>query len=1113
MQLNEIFSDKRLARLFDSGEASCVVEMWVLQMKSAEVVESRMVYGRILPSNFTNNAWNAQREDSFKFIDASLEAQLKRVTAFVESNRVRNLLTLLVAGKSLAEASQSAGIKLSEAAARFADVKLNDAFALRPTMHLPTRDYFLFKTKRLSQASNASMDSAAITSLSKGEMFVVDGYARPELAKLVTDTLNDGTGLDFSSLDAWRLGDVELGVFPALDDAERQLVEVKTLLKSDAPGVRVSIARELLPGVACDLEIELQLFNDDCAFYVARTKVPETDQWPREVWLDVPSHQAGIVDALTVLVETRELGSATSFRRFQWGAYLVREAGMQMHMQGDVTRVDFDWLKIALHRSHTKRLEAAQTVSRGTHTSHNVVGGRQADPWVTANRQAANVASELVPPTSEARFFERYSEGDNTGRLALAEWFKRLFAAYQDKHVVWFDPFMEDVGVTLINQYGFTNGSYVIFTHALEPQAIDNWYEHILHRNSDGHIDDEPDTAVGTRVSRLVSACKAWNRQMKGVRLQVVGLPSETLHDRMIVIRDAKMEPVVGFHLSNSIQKANENFPLLITPIPLDVLRQVCDYTDKLLQRVAERAPDKPREGIDAMVLFDSNDEPKVHETGSHPDVFFMQRAGDVLSWWTGYDSLADVAGDALKGLLQELALLDENERFHTDKFDHMPEKFWLHGQHVSDFNSWWDAMGTLLANSPAGIYITELGTNPHAPNDTLSKLLVEYLRPDRVDAIQPLHSGPIVDAMKEMQGSHEELLRSRRYYLQASRERFTMLSWGDKYALNVLWYFTPLALVRWIEQQVAGSNYLNRRCQLLLSQAVSYISLGTEFGCSSVQLDALLSSSNHYVRWLGFVALEALLQGDHKLLPRIQAIGHLSQIQKACVLGWLLTRSGRGTTPLRVAMISELHQILPQHVDKDELDALLNSMRNPLHRIYEAQPWILSDVVAPLVESGRLSPDNVAQAWVDELFAYWKDSEKQGSLLFDVQSEGMFTEQIVALLLSCSASKQKELLKRLTNEVDSIHRVVTQVLAHQVDYSHTRQEYNKAMWIGCLVRSMFVNGRGPAPLVQLEGMKKIYTKTTEIVDRANWTSNTGPVERSLIQCWEAITNLLENQK
>jgi len=339
------------------------------------------------------------------------------------------------------------------------------------------------------------------------------------------------------------------------------------------------------------------------------------------------------------------------------------------------------------------------------------------------------------------------------------------------------------------------------------------------------------------------------------------------------------------------------------------------------------------------------------------------------------------------------------------------------------------------------------------------------------------------------------------------------MLSWGDKYALKVLWFFAPVALVRWIEQQAAGPNDGKRRRQLLLSQAVSHISLGTEFGCSKVQLDALLSSSSHYVRWLGFVALETLLQGDHKLLPRIEAVGHLSQVQKACVLGWLLARSGRGTTPLRVAMISELHQVLPQHVDKAALDALLESMRNPLGRIYEAQPWILADVIAPLVESGRLSPDDVARAWVDELFAYWEYSEKQGSLLFDAQSEGMFTEQIVALLLSCSAPKQKELLKRLTIEVDSIHRAVTQILAHQVDYSRTRKEYDKAMWIGCLVRSMLVNGGGPVSLVQLEGMRKIYTKTTEIVDRTNWAINVGPVERSLFQYWEAITNLLESQR
>ena len=53
----------------------------------------------------------------------------------------------------------------------------------------------------------------------------------------------------------------------------------------------------------------------------------------------------------------------------------------------------------------------------------------------------------------------------------------------------------------------------------------------------------------------------------------------------MILIRSANGQPLAGYHLSNSVQRASEKHPLLVTPIPLDVIPQVFEYVDQIIQK------------------------------------------------------------------------------------------------------------------------------------------------------------------------------------------------------------------------------------------------------------------------------------------------------------------------------------------------------------------------------------------------------------------------------------------------------------------------------------------------------------------------------------------------
>jgi hypothetical protein len=1106
--LTKVFSDTRLDRIVGERAGPCAVELWVLQLKSGETVINRLAYGRVLPCTSSNDTWNTQREDSLTSVNASVDVQIKRVAAFVTGDKARRLLIGLGEGASLAQASSDAGLKVTSDAARFASLTLGETLVARPVMHLPTRDYFRFSTNRLSHTSMASMDSAAITPAAKSELFEFEGRPQPDVAKLVLETLSSETGLDFTTLDAWRTGDLEIGNFPSLFDDERPIVEIKAELRSTVPGVRVCIAS---PFANFDgrLELEVQLLNDDALFHVAKATIQRDQKFPTEVTFAVPKEYQGMVTALTVQIDACEEGLDIRRRLYQWGTTFVREVSTQMHMHGAATRVESDWLAKAVRPKDQKRLEAAQELSRQTHRSTQTSRKEQEDAWVDINRKIARVIRDLAPKASKGKFFERYSEGGNTGRLELAEWLKRLFAENRDKHIAWFDPYMEDVGVALINQYGFTEGNYVIFTQKLDLQLIDTWHEHVLYWNSLGPLEDQPDSPVGTRITRLVSACRAWKEQLGSVRMKVVGLPEGTLHDRMIVIRDERMEPVVGYHLSNSIQKANENYPLLITPIPPDILRRICDYADQTLEHVARNVSGAGRGDLTPMILFDSNDvEMDRPQIGAVHDAFSMPLSGKAFAWWTGDQSLDTLSEDALRDRLRALGHMDENDGLHSKTFESLPDAFWSYSGNSDEFGAWWDTLSVVLAHSLAGVYITDLEENPPRYDRALVAALLAYLDPDRPGARQPADRGPVRNIMERFDESHEELLPSA-HWLQGFDIYASSLFWGDQYAIKVLWYLDPVALVRWMEAQSSLADR-NRRRQLELYHALSRISLGIGFGASDQQLDALLASKSPYIRWFGLLALEQRLIRSPQLVERIRDIDQLSPIQRAGVLGWLLVQC-RKNGVLRAVVLSELLSVLPEAIDKTWLDPLLDSMRSPINRLYECPPWILGDVLTPLIEAGRLASDLAAGAWVAELLAAWRDADERGTFLFKVDMEGAFTSEVAALLALSSESGLRNLLKPLTDEMRRTMQVANRPLARERNYSRSHDASVKALWIACLVRLTIIHTPRPMTSDRESALTKLHQSAVSVAKRWTW-SRRSITDSALLEFWQQTLDFFDDE-
>ena len=251
--------------------------------------------------------------------------------------------------------------------------------------------------------------------------------------------------------------------------------------------------------------------------------------------------------------------------------------------------VEFDWLEKTTSPRMEHRVSQALTFSAKRNTSQNKIFGREVDQWVPENQELRSLFAKLYPLKSKGGFFPRVSHSNGEGRLQFVEWFQSLIKRNKSQHIAIFDPYFEDVGLSLLTLYARPSSEYTIFRSKQKPNQEDTSQQ------------------MGTGVHNLIANCEQHRRLLERNKLKIYGLKDGRLHDRYILVIGENGLPVEGFHLSNSFQKAAESYPLLITPIPMDVLYKTKQYLFDLLQ-MANMASNGVLDENIITLLFDSKE-------------------------------------------------------------------------------------------------------------------------------------------------------------------------------------------------------------------------------------------------------------------------------------------------------------------------------------------------------------------------------------------------------------------------------------------------------------------------------------------------------------------------
>ena len=366
--------------------------------------------------------------------------------------------------------------------------------------------------------------------------------------------LKKDSGVDLLSKSSARLGELELLCFPGLDVYGRH----KLSFFGADQRKQLNIQYELDETEPYDeIILKVEQFNDSqlCQSNLLVYKLNEDRKAIFSV--DINEQWQEAVDGQRFELYGKNKNSSELVLIHRSTANFLREVSGQISLVSISGTVANPWLTqyTKLNEKHN-RVQAALLIRKSNQKIESHISYRDSDPWVQSNLNIKQTVKLAFPGTTEGKFFPRHTEGE--GRLEFVEWWKRIFSQHAGDAFIIFDPYFEDIGVGLLACYATDNSNITIFTNKSD------------------------------RINKIIKAYIKCRDLFQNSRLMVYSI--DNIHDRYFLIQDKSGEITKGFSLSNSIQKANENYPLLVTPIPTDVLFDVQSYIKDIL---ANGTPEK----------------------------------------------------------------------------------------------------------------------------------------------------------------------------------------------------------------------------------------------------------------------------------------------------------------------------------------------------------------------------------------------------------------------------------------------------------------------------------------------------------------------------------------
>ena len=1040
-KLADLLSDFRLERLFSLDKRPCALQLWILRLQNQDILESRLIYGRLVPYSFFNNSWSFSNKDNFQSF-GSYKASLTQLNLYIDSSLCSDFLHMICEGQSIDNISKVLKLNLPENLSKqYGNTTLiNKNTLFKPVAYLLNRDAYI-SNLLLSPHGSAGALSASISISDKQSLFFYEGNYNRALTLMILNQLNTDTGMDFGGTDIDRLGDIELLVFPTLDDHERNLLRVE---RDKDTGLNVQFTSTQLSAFN-HFQFHLTIENNG---QVLSSKIAVAQAISEEIFeynFELDEKLFKITDSTKIDIFAFKTENCNEgYLCCSWKINYIREVNFQMHLIGQKSNpVKFDWLENTTNSKMIDRVSEVLSLSTKNNISKTQIGGREIDSWVHENQVLKELFSKLNPPATAGRFFPRCGKSNGEGKLQFVEWFKELVEKNTHYHIAIFDPYFEDVGLSLLTLCASPNAEYTVFRTI--PKVI---------------ADDIPkrgksDSPVNTGIDNLIANCEHNRKLLQRSNVKIYGLKEGRLHDRYILVIGQYGLPIEGFHLSNSFQKATENFPLLVTPIPTDVLYKTNQFTFDLIQEANTFSTGR-NESRAISVLFDSKSLTTPTKLYEPLSILKNTLAGAVLSVWLEQPSLKGLSGNELKNKMIELEVI-QNESLYSLSEEGLFRCLDELGGEFSNFIEIWEVIGTILAHTMCGnSSLDRLRSETNFLLFLSDFLSCSFQRKPVYDE----NAVSVIDPSYFKKTLRELLKSSTQVHHFRQSTKYSIVTWAEFYTVKYLWLYAPELLIAITEKEVKNLTIESQSTDVvklsLLGQIFSEVSIDLEFReISGKKQKLLIESKIPLMKWFGWKSLEQDIQSVSNSKLIVSKLSCLTYDEKIQFIGWSLNRNNKSSKNqnLSTNLVSELYNLLPEKIPNKDLELFMEFVRGHMHKLGWAEPWLFRDIIEPLLTKKRLNFEDVCEIWFKDLIDLLNQNNSHDTLLFSSEREGQTTNISAYLWAYSNQTYQEKCLHKLSIILNKQKRIIQQPLASTLNWSRWDKALKVSLWILTLAK------------------------------------------------------------
>lgn len=1049
---NKLRTDPQLSRVIQD-DLPCQMQLWILEIHQGQSVSSRLLYGWIIPDPFANGTWyKADVEANWAPDSKAYKAKILKYSFYTKGIIVASLITEMLQGTPVSQICRK--LQLTEPPDNLNHFTLGSSadliarnYAARPVVFLETqslnRHYQEFVRPMQSPSSDIPVVVGSLFRLNKLQLWGEEEFGEhpldcaDSLAKHCILSLNDQTGFDFKGSDCGRLGNLEWIVFP-LEEREEIPAYFSTVTqqvecqRDNGIKVREISCKEVdvfltsVPQSPGSLLLMRCRLRNDHEIVLDQTRLVRITE--AQSGLRFCANQEICQVQITIWKATDEKRTWTIW--YEYEASLVRQFNFAMGLRGLQGQVKLSSLQNLNNSNRIKeRIRHYEQVQQ-TSYHHSKTGNYGLDPWISASRQQETYVKRLFPPVSRGRFFPKGWGAEGPGVLGFAEWFRSLTKRTNNTLVTIVDPYFDTVGIELITHTSSTNTAFEVITCTQLKSNDDLLTKSKKHRflyqllsilpkvwQKKQDLSAQKTKPEPVRAVRIKKACIDSRIVLSRLRLKIWDLRSEQggtgsyFHDRYFVIFDSNGHAVEGYNLSNSLQAATKFDPLLVTPIPSDILDEVASYVEDL-KNVRPPVVEKalivqlyPKKEMGSELTDKSSalsQDKTMLELISETGLFFAKLL---------QEPTLEVSSIPLikEHLINEGLLSPDGTVFLIDSEEKMKQRVVVFGECLQNegtgsFSVLWESFSRWLANlQDSEVYLSEVC---ELLGESLAPLLRSYLLDDGLASIEHIKEEQEIifhQFIRFFYSHYNEALDDAYDFLDGRHHLYLFGHYHLNYAAAALMEINPSHIVNILEQLHEQQPDLSRdqqdatgyiRTVYLLDELIDQLISRPD---DNTVIEALISSSVPSLRALGsqgewFCMVHEILCSKSTFVSSIPLLPELNETERLFAYAeWIFH--------IRVQANRKNGEIHEQSVLRrqifDEMracwssDLLIPQKHNVILRLCgpSAGSWakdIYKDLMIPLVQDGKLTSEEAILFWIDLLLEKMKGDDKGNGFRFE---------------------------------------------------------------------------------------------------------------------------------